>query len=139
MVREQLVDLVIVNVYVPYTAPEQRLALQQRFLQFLGKRCEQWFQRENHKVIVLGELNIAYRHIDHDDLQGTRRDYPKCSPNWNHYCAESSVETKEERRNGTLVPFGRNRLDNGWTDGYRLVGSMMHFERNGLEAKKVFT
>ncbi|XP_013417725.1 DNA-(apurinic or apyrimidinic site) lyase 2-like [Lingula anatina] len=64
--REEL--LTIINVYVPRADPERedRQVFKQRFCQLLQTRAEALVHAGSH-VIILGDLNISHRQIDHCD------------------------------------------------------------------------
>ncbi|XP_032890405.1 DNA-(apurinic or apyrimidinic site) endonuclease 2 [Amblyraja radiata] len=114
--------LAVVNVYVPRADPDcpprQRFKL--RFLQLLEARVNGLLQEGEH-VIVLGDLNIAHRPIDHCDPGDLEQFAMDPSRQWLDRLLSPASGGPGEEEGGTAVP-GEGPL----VDGYRLCQPARH-------------
>jgi exonuclease III len=72
--------LILVHVYVPNAANEERLFYKQRFLTCLEDRCLHLVRTQNRIVVILGDLNTAHERIDHCNPQEAEREAAKLYP-----------------------------------------------------------
>ena len=96
-------EFILINVYCPHQASADRLEFKKGFLDILYRRIMA-LHRAGKSVILLGDINIAHKEIDHCDVLKSNRD--NCLENYSdHPCRQWFSRLIDPRAGGMVDLF----------------------------------